>query len=200
MVKRGSGHLEMIMAFTIFLVCVVFLLVYLKPLETDTLSEVAIISLKEEFMELASTELTLIFVNGSERCLPISNISDYLLELNSTYQNVSFSDSTYYLLFSKEFSTKLNPCSSSVTLGSISHKNILSNKSLQRIQEKYYSNYSGLKEDLKVPKVLNFEILGPINLSRGSNEEIEVIAKSYTLGILNEEGKQLNEEFVFKIW
>jgi hypothetical protein len=196
MIKKGSGHLEMILAFTIFLVLVVFILVYIKPLDNTKLSDVAIISLKDSFTELANTQLVTVFVNGSSasRNAP-ANISSK----NWIYKN--FTDNFYYVHFSDEFQS--NEPTETLIIGSISNSTVLSNKSLTNIEKKYYFNYTGLKEDLGIPAVLNFEIYtldGQYSMRKEVSGEIEVIAKSYLLSVLNANGELINREFVFSIW
>jgi hypothetical protein len=205
MEKKGSAHLEMILAFTIFLVAVVFLLVYIRPLETTKISDVAVISLKNEFVENTETLLVTLFANGSERCIPAENISEDLRSLNSTYHSIT--DTTFYLLFSDDFDTNVNHCTEEeiVGVGNPFRKNVLSNKSIHKIQEKYYSNYSGLREDLRVPRAMNFEIEtgdGTISMIREGSAEIDfdIIAKRYTFSVLISNGTLINKEFVFKIW
>lgn len=204
MEKRGSGHLEMILAFTIFLVVVVFVLIYIRPLETNKLSEVAVVSLKNEFVSNVGITLSILFINGNEteRCLP-SSISEDLRNLNSTYKNVSGSSTNYYIFFSEEISGRLIDCTKDSLVGSVSKKETLSNIIILDMQEKYYSDYSGLKEDLKVPAVLNFEIYtieGEYNMTYGEIGEVDIIAKSYVLSVINSEGELINNEFVLKIW
>jgi hypothetical protein len=201
--KKGSAHLEMILAFTIFLVAVVFLLVYIRPLETTKISDVAVISLKNEFVREVSTELITIFMNGSVKCIPSEGIPSDVIGLNSTSESLTATN--YYLLFSEEFDTSLGACMAedNVRRGSISRTNVLSNKSLYELQEKYYSNYSGLKEDLKVPRALNFEIRtrdGTISMTREDSDDIDIIAKSYTLSVLDSSGRLINKEFIFRAW
>ncbi len=196
MIKKGSGHLEMILSFTIFLVMVVFILIYIKPLDNTKLSDVAIISLKDSFTELANTPIVTVFVNGSSasRNAP-ANISSE----NWIYKN--FTGNFYYVYFSNEF--QLNGPKENLIVGSISNSTVLSNKSLTNIEKKYYSNYTGLKEDLGIPAVLNFEIYtldGQYSMRKEISEEIEVIAKNYLLSVINTNGDLINREFVFSIW
>jgi hypothetical protein len=201
MEKRGSAHLEMILAFSIFLVVVVFILVYIRPLETSKLSEVAVISLKDSFVDNASTDLVTVFVRKAGTA-EVAECAPDISPKNWIYKVVDLN--TYYVYFSDEFLTNGVRCApSSVVIGSISTKKVLSNSSLASINTKYYSNYSGLKEDLKIPAVIDFEIYtldGEYNLTRSSVEEIDIIAKRYTLSVLNFEGDLINREFVFRVW
>jgi len=200
MEKRGSGHLEMILAFTIFFLAVVFLLVYIRPLETNKLTDIAVISLKNSFIEDTQTQLISVFVNSTgERCAPNNT-----LELSSTYRNIITTKGVmYYALFSSEIVGKMEDCSSEPAIGSWATIDAISNKSIVEMQEKYYSDYAGLKEDLKMPMALDFEIYstdGVYEMKKGGSGEIDIIAKRYTLSVLGNDGELINREFVFRVW
>ncbi len=168
-------------------------------METSKLSDVAAISLKDSFVNHASTELITVFVNGTSStiCAP-PGISSKNWESRAVGPNV------YYVYFSDEFLNNGEICSSdSITIGSISNKSVLSNSSIWEIKDKYYADYSGLKEDLKIPAVIDFEIYtfdGEYNLTRGNLGEIDIIAKRYTLSVLNSNGDLINRDFVFRVW
>ncbi len=200
MKKGASAHLEMILAFTIFILAVVFLLVFIRPLETNKLSDVAVISLKDSFVGITQTELITVYVNGSAdiRCYP-SSVS----KLNWTYTNTT-KETDYFVYFSNEFLTSGSECTPrDINIGGINKKNPLSNRSIMEMQTKYFENYSGLKEDLNLPVVLEFEIYTEdfkVNMTRGYNSEMDIVAKRYVLSVLNSDGNLTNKNFIFRAW
>jgi hypothetical protein len=198
MKKKGSGHLEMILAFTIFIVAVMFILTYIKPLENNTLSEVVAISLKDSLIKKASVSLTTIFVNGTNQCVPPTFLNKAIVEPIE-------SEGYYYVYSSEEFDNVIDPCTENVKIGSISVEEILSNKGLQLLSNKYYDNYSELKKELNVPQAIDFEIysISPdfyLNMTKDIPEGINILAKKYPLLILNSEGDLINVEMVFRLW
>jgi len=60
--KRGAGHIEMIMSFILFLVFISFLLIVVRPYETNVLSGAVVSSLHNSFREQAYTNLSEIFL------------------------------------------------------------------------------------------------------------------------------------------
>jgi hypothetical protein len=192
--KKGSSHLELIIAFGLFLVVTLFLFVYLRPLETNKLSDIMVVSLKDSFLDNVSTNLITVFVNNS--CAPTE-----ISELNSLYRKAR--DNYYYILFSDEFSDKLGNCTDPVEIGSVSPEQVLSNNSLTKLEEGYYSNYSLLKDNLLVPQVLEFEIYsedGEYTLRRGEIEDVDIISKRYLFKVLYSNGTLTNKYFIFRVW
>jgi hypothetical protein len=194
---KGGAHLEMILAFVLFLSAVMFIFVYLKPMETDKLSETVGISLKNFFVEQVSREIVTVYVNGSsDRCSP-KNIS----AKNWSYENVSAT--TYYVYFSDEFLSKEAECTNPYSLGSLTNRTVLSDSLIKNIQLRYYSDYSSLKQELKVPEVFEFEIYSEdykYNMTREESDELNIIAKRYPLRVLNSSGNSSIKNFVFKVW
>lgn len=197
--KRGGAHLEMILAFTIFIVAVVFILVFIRPLESNKLSETVIITLKESFVEMTTTSLVTVFVNGtSERCMP----KDY--DLNWTYKNVSGSQTHYYAYFSDEFIERGTVCApGSVNVGSETVRQVLSNNSLNELEKRYYENYNLLKEDLGLPQNLDFKIYSAdfyLNMTKAVPQDIDIYSKKYTFSVLSSNGDLINKEMFFVVW
>jgi hypothetical protein len=198
--KKGASHLEIILAFTIFTAAVVTLFVFLNPTRTDVLVETSAIYLKDSFLQNVSTDLTIVFVNGTGRCAP-----GYTPSLpNWTYRNVSSSDTHYYAHFSDEFEDSATACNGNVEIGSITRKKVLSNKSLKIMEKAYNEDYEELKTMLNVPKSIDFEIYsqdGEYSMKKDlSLEDINIIAKTYRLEVLYSNGSTTYKNFVFRTW
>ena len=75
--QAASRHLEMIISFALFALFVTFLLLYIKPYETHTLSDTIIKSLEESFDEKYSSEISIVFLKiespGSCSLLDLDN-------------------------------------------------------------------------------------------------------------------------------
>jgi len=61
--KEGAGHIEMVMSFILFLVFVSFLLLVVRPYDTNVLSGSVVSSLHNSFREQAYTNLSEIFLS-----------------------------------------------------------------------------------------------------------------------------------------
>lgn len=192
MEKRGAAHLEMILAFTLFTLTIVFLFAYLKPTSQTKLPEIILISLEDDFLRNVTVELVTIFSN--ESCIP--------REIDSPSINKSVLDRYHQIFASEEFNSGLDDCSSEF-LGSISSERILSNKSLRKLEEGYLANYSNIKKILKVPETFEFEIYSEdkeFNMSRGEIGDVGIISNRHLFKVLYSDGEIKNKYFVFRIW
>lgn len=81
--KKGSSHLEMVTAFTIFIVFTIFLLYFLKAPGENSLSDTILRGLENSFIEMTSTELISFLIKPNESdCLSL-DLSNFALSGNS---------------------------------------------------------------------------------------------------------------------
>lgn len=156
--KKGvSGHLEMIISFTFFAGFVLFLLVFVRPYDSTNFADSVTIIAHDFFIENTSVSLTRVFVNHTQpnvRC-NVPGISE-----NYTIVNISGVDSAFYTLYSEIFPpNSLIDCEEgNYSLGSVEIKKVIFNDSIFLFQQKYNSDYEGLKDDLKIPNKFDFRI------------------------------------------
>ena len=65
--KRGAAHVEIVLAFVLFVGFVIFLLIFIRPLSGgDNLSEAVVLGLVDSFLEEGSVNLTKVFVKDNK--------------------------------------------------------------------------------------------------------------------------------------
>lgn len=237
--KRGSGHLEMIIAFVFFTGFVFFLFTALKPNDVSTLPNAVITGLHDSFEERIYTNLSNVFLKidyvGPQDCvsLRLPSIFDYEIvsdgshvtklggdNINSDIKKsgndwmlkINHEDkSSFRIAFSPEFSDGAigggcGNLNNDYEIGSVIERQVVSYSALERMVGEYYSNYSNLKNELKVPPIFDFaivtEALPETNMEPklGIPGSVDVMVESYVFGVLKSDGDFRNERFSFKIW
>ena len=192
MKKRGSknayGHLEMIIAFTLFVGFVGFLVIFVRPSDNSTLSDSVATALKDSFLDSVKTNYTRFFVSikssSSDSCFSI-DLDERTFKYPSTggfveraidgarvdskidpeYKITANSGKgSYYVSISPEFDTSgvtSFTCSlgTDYALGSIDEKNLVSRKGLDEIKGRYENDYNSLRAELGLPVTFDFAIV-----------------------------------------
>jgi len=224
MIKRGSSHLEMILAFVLFVGFTIFLLLYIRPYENNTLPDSILLRLQEGFREKTYTNLTVLFVKSNDsNCIKMdlsgfnasgesvtrnavndalvnSYVSADILSIESSASNVS-----YYVSVSPEFNSGGSySCSNSeknYKVGSVNTNILISNNLMNDFKNRYENDYDNLKSDLLIPATVDFSIVsGEYNLTRNIPDGVDVIAKTMTEEVLYSNGSIQIREFIFRIW
>lgn len=215
--KQGSSHLEIIIAFVLFVGFSLFLMMYLEPTQQNTLESSILFGLKNKFFDNTVSNVTIALVKranatqgvaacvnfaaggGSDSCKP-KEISGFSIAKDVVGQNSCY----YYIYSSNEFNPDdLSQCLSvqNYTLGYVEVQTVYSNKSLQDIKNKYYNNYAELKIELGVPETVDFSITSnDYSLTKQIPQEIEVVAGIYRKPVLYSNGSIINQDFIFRIW
>lgn len=81
--KKGSSHLEMVTAFTLFIVFTIFLLYFLKAPGESSLSREILMNLEESFIDNTSTELVSFLIKPNESDCVKLDLSNFSLSGNS---------------------------------------------------------------------------------------------------------------------
>ncbi len=185
--KRAYGHLEMIIAFTLFVGFIGFLIIFVKPSDNSTLSDSVNLALKDSFFGSVKTNYTRFFISinsqGSSGCFLIDlderafkypSVGGFVEKaisherINSNIKPnyeiaAAGGEGSYYVSISPEFNISSSSviCSSttSYTFGSIDEKNMISRTKLDEIKGRYKTDYNGLKSDLGLPSSFDFAIL-----------------------------------------
>lgn len=84
MKKKGSAHLEIVVAFTLFIVFTIFLLYFLKPPQDTTISTTVLNELESSFLNSTTTELASFLVKPNQTGCVKFNISNLSVIGNSS--------------------------------------------------------------------------------------------------------------------
>lgn len=211
--KRGSSHIEMIMSFVLFVGFSVFLISYIQPERESSLEESLLFALQTKFFENVTIVEKSVLVdfrkNGGQCPNNVQPCSPQ--ELGGRYnisKNANLGNCFYYIHSSIEFvNNKVDnvsgcPNGNKYSLGYIETKEVLSNNTIKKMEQKYYSDYDGLKEDLGVPPSIDFAIVVDVylNMSRQIPDTVEVKAGLYREPVLFSNGTIQNKDFIIKIW
>jgi len=232
--KVGSAHFEMIVGFVFFIGFIFFLFLFLSPMDNSSLPRSAIEKLYISFSNEVETNLSSVFVKtnytGSNTCfkidLPVGLFKYAITDEDSLVRllggnnvdsglvsggelNLRDESDFFRVAISPEFSdSSLSSCDSltDFELGGIIEIKIVSNSSLTAMRDKYYSDYAGLKSDLKVADIFDFAIIPeeipdlvmkPVG---GIPDSVEVMARDYVVKILNVNGEISNERISMRLW
>ena len=224
--KRGlSRHLEMVISFVIFTGFLLFLFVYIKPVNQNTLSDSVLLHIDDYFSKNAGTNLTVIFLKVNSDITDCFSVSFNAIadghslarsalngeKIPSSYNQNKLtvypeSENSFYILISDEFpGTSLLECNppSEYDIGSIETDFIISNRSLYELKKEYEKDYENLKEKMSIPETMDFSIQSSDNefvLEKQIPENTQVSARSNLYKVLYSDGSIKNKEFIFKAW
>jgi hypothetical protein len=234
--KKGSSHFEMIAAFVLFFGFVFFLLVFVKPYKTTTLSGSVVLALYDSFEAETYTTLTSVFLmvdstqyyedNSESTCFNVRFPGEIfgfgfsgslVLSVEGEILNSSIGvdglleiqgNETFYQVFiSPDFTDEvLSDCGEipNYVLGSLIDRRLVSYKGLGILKQKYDSDYSGLKDDLRFPQTFEFSITSAefpeLNMEQLIPLNEEVQAKDFLREVLFENGTIVNSRFNFRVW
>jgi len=220
-----SRHLEMIISFALFALFVTFLLLYIKPYETNTLSDTIIKSLEESFDEKYSSEISIVFLKiespGSCSLLDLNNfpvlLSRNILVLDANNNKLDSQKSgdqliinehpqAVYLLISEDLPEDGSQClqetEKTYTIGSVENKKAITHSSIIKYVDEYDADYESLKKQLGIPETIDFVITSGNLASPSFNipKNTEVIARTYSKDFLSDDGNIIKKDFLFRVW
>lgn len=231
--KKGSGHFEMIVGFVFFAGFVFFLFLFLNPWNDGALPASALESFYDTFNDNVSVVLSSVFIsaeNSGEDCYLID-----LPEELFTRQDITGEESFVTRLGGVNIDSKMdsgdlevkaedeffrvaispifpegNPgtCTplSNFELGGVVEVDVFSYPALLAMRERYYSDYSGLKRNLKLVSVFDFAITSnglpeiAMEPANGIPDTVEVLSKDYVVKVLKTDGSVSNERINIRIW
>jgi hypothetical protein len=88
-------------------------------------------------------------------------------------------------------------------IGSILEREVFSYQELKELNNSYYSDYEGLKEELGIPKIYDFAITSDeieIRMERMVPSSSEVLAKNLYYTVLKNDGDLINTGFNIRVW
>jgi hypothetical protein len=226
--KRGASHFEVVVSFILFLGFVFFLLMFVRPYKTTSLSGSIVASLYDSFEEEVHTNLTSVFLkasNESASCFYVNlsgvpfrfsltdslvkNISDVKKDswFDGDELNILGDDTFYYVFISPEFNNSdLGDCSAvdNFVLGSLVERRAISYNRLVEMKDRYDNDYSDLKSELGFPEVFDFAVsfgdLPELTMSRLVPQGVDVQAREYLEEVLFENGTIVNSKFNLRVW
>lgn len=222
--KIGAGHLEMVIAFTLFFLFVVFLLIYIRPYNNKGLEESIFLGIRDSFVEDVQTNFTKIFLKAESiegGCFAV-DLSRFPIEgnsiaikglesninsgLNGNILSVDATDDNFYILLSKDFDDDEFVCmeegaAALISFGSVENRKIISEKSLLTFKKRYEEDYESLKKELGVPVSIDFSINAEdFILEKNVPMDVAVFARAYVEEVLKTNGTIINKEFILKLW
>jgi hypothetical protein len=204
--KKAASHVEIIFAFVIFVGFVFFLLYFIQPAKTDTLQEATLISLKNNFFEMSSVNLTTVLVNFSANGNNPCRLSSSFVPNTTDMGVISISTSKngfYYLYYSNapNMPTMANCPNGNYSLGNINNLFVTSDSKLVDIENKYKTDYESLKSELGLIAGVDFSVLSEnYSLDKKTPDQTKVIAGSYRKQVFYANGTLINKDFIVKVW
>jgi hypothetical protein len=232
MKKRGSGHFEMVMAFTFFVGFTFFLFMSLRTDNNSTLFDSVLDNMGDDFFDLVKVDFGSVFVSAdydkAKSCFYF-NLSENIFDFSYSgkglvvedldgnivssgfvpgFLSISSREDYFRIKFSEEFLLgSLSGCdlADSYELGSVVEKEVVSYTKLINLEDRYFSDYDGLRNDLSIPAIYDFGIVideYDIEMlpSRGVSNAVEVLAQNEVFEVLREDGSISNVKVNFRIW
>ena len=230
--KKGASHFEMIISFVFFIGFVFFLFIFLQPHDTSILSNAVTKGFYDSFEEKVHTNLSNMFLKtnyaGDKNCFYIQLSEDEFIyaiadgnshvtklngdEINSNLDgsnlNIEEGESFFRVAISPEFvEGNIKECEllSDYELGPPIERRVTSYNALEKMSERYFSNYAELKKELNIPSIFDFAIVAetlPIKMEsqHGVPDSIDIMVQNYMVGVLKSDGTLIDERFSLKIW
>jgi len=223
--KKGAAHLEIIIAFTLFISFTFFLLYFIQFPKQNRLAETSLEILQSKFEQDNYINLTRISIKtNSSGCFSVAfntidgNLKSLVRDTDgdilhskmesSNIINIDSSKNFFIIYLSSDFldSSSLS-CDrllpSNYTIGGIEKSTILSYKRLNSLVADYRDNYLTLKTALGIPQNLEFAIKSNIkgfSLEGTQQKEDIITAKTASYPVLYSDGRIEIKEFTFEIW
>ncbi len=231
--KNGFAHFEMVISFIFFMGFIFFLFMYISPWTSSSLPSSALSQLYNSFTQNVNTNLSTVFIKtnytGNASCFYINlpkSLFKYSItdgnslvtklggirissSLNGNSLNLDKSSNFFRVAISPEFSNSaLSSCVvlKNFELGKVIELQVVSYSKLLSMRNKYYSNYNGLKKDLKISGIFDFAVvpegMPEIKMmpKKGIPDSVNVLAKDYVVKVLRSDGAISNERISIRIW
>lgn len=221
--KRGmNNHVEMVLASLMFFMFFFFVITFLQPYKTDTLTTSVVDGIYynlENNVSIDVREIAVRVEDNSEDCFSVSleQNADFgaivfnvdRIKVNSGFLegklNIDSNSHFFYVLFSEDFpliwtSTSCSP-SENYSVGGIFDYKVFSAKKLEQIRNMYYSDYDKLKNLLGVPAQFEFSVESEsISMVKNIPEDSNVVAKEYVEKVMDADGNVIVEDFFIRVW
>lgn len=229
MKKIGASHIEIILAFVLFIGVVGFALYFLNPINPDRLTDVTMDYIYREIsknvsvgVESFSVEVTtrdeIITVDLGESANGMKSRVENLngdrinsrvvgndVEVDGTELNA---DDFILIKLSEDIEESELPSGDlggSYQITSSNYEKVFSEKKILELNKSYYKDYFGLKEDFNIPARTDFgfEFVFndlPVLAQRDVPAGLEVFSESKRVEVLNKEGEMVFANFIINLW
>jgi hypothetical protein len=224
MKRRGMSHIEIILAFLIFVSATTFVLYFFIPTGKSIIPSSLDLTANQVKINLTTSiqqHSIKIFPPTQDVSVPIGGLtnyksSSYNLEgnrLNSTYLQekayIHTEDSDFiYLILSTdivEMVPSSNVDGANYELGSTISRDVISQMKFIELNKSYWSEYDSLKENLKLPKGIDFGIVISSDdiiytMKKDPPQNIEVYSKIVRSELLTLDGKLRPVNMEVYVW
>jgi hypothetical protein len=209
MKKKGQGHIEVMLSFTIFAGFLLFIFMFLNPFGKGK-SDQTIIKIQESIINEISEDVGKlnVFVNNTNDCYDESKI---LIYGGKFKENQDFNNPRKYTFYFNDIfgSGAIPSCSAqpgrNYSIGVYSKEKIIIYEKIQTLKTNYTSNYENLKTSLGILNEFMFELKktdGSIEISVNKDipAGIEVESNNIPIRVINSDG--IISEYVLniKVW
>lgn len=214
--KKGIGHVEMIVSFSIFFLFVIFLFTYLNPIKAPSISKVLLDIVEQGLDNYTAKVLEIAVKVGSGGCFQIKcpfndcsennvfvkdksgNVCGFNYGTATGNLSISGTGDFFYLYHSdKSIKPPEGSCSGATprqTKFSVPKLQVLYlDSELERLNEEYENDYEGLKSRFGFPVASDFSISieGMFTMSVTKPKGVAVIARDTPISILDGNTKEI---------
>ena len=222
--KKGTSHIEIILAFVLFVSVVIFMLYFFNPASSSkNLIPSAIQLAQDKIIENTNTEVEFysVKISGGGAIVALDDISAgykaAAFDLNGNQVKASVADLNkvkiekdgfIYLVLSEDIEETLvaNEPTGSYEIASTSTRKIISEKKLKELKEGYSQNYEQTKERLLIPSGLDFSFNAILNNEKIISAEreiplkVEVFAQYKRIEMIKSNGEVASAYLEVKVW
>lgn len=224
--KAFSGHIETIMSFVIFIGFVFFIIIFVRPFDSNFVSSSIVSGLHYHFTDIVKTQIITSFVSVSDiysgDCIKINLDNEIITnEFNSSLikkenketiasqiqsNTININDAqnkSYYIYLSDFFEQESFSCTNfdgKYKISRISKEELIPLKKLENIKKEYENNYDNLKRKLGIPEVFDFSINSEIISLERTISASEVLSKDYIEKVMLNDGTIKYIRFTFSVW
>jgi hypothetical protein len=228
--KRGASHIEVIVAFVLFIGFLIFALFFFNPLDSSRVLESTRYYTMDEVtdklsVDLESYSVSLINLDGNEYLIPITSDIENVgvraerpdgTKLIASYEpagvNVNLDGARFIkIYFSRDFdddetnSYSILP-SENFIISSSDERKILSEKEAKMLGTYYENDYVALKEEFNLggrvdfSYSLTFSDRDSVEAERAIPEGFEVLVEKDRVEVIGEDGKIIFADLSVKVW
>lgn len=216
-------HIEIVVAFLLFMGFIIFLLSYIQPYKSTGLSDSIVSGLEDSFQESAKINSTSVFIKADSQGECFSVYLGSFGDVNSSVKSVegagvgSYFNGTHLHIdsargsFRAVLSNGINESSvlscpplseENYTIGSLESLEGISYLKIKSIKERFTNDYEILKKEFLIPSNMDFAISSDdleLDMPKTSPVESEVFANSQSYKVIYPNGDIQTKEFIFKI-
>lgn len=209
MKNKAQMHVEIIISFIIFVGFLIFIFVFINPLDTTPGKQISTEEVKQALIRNMSEEMGIlsVIVKTTEDCYFLTDVNEY----GSNFIEIKEAPRKYTIYFSDVFGEGIISCTSkpdrNFTLGVYYKDEIIFEDYVKGLKNSYEKNYELTKKDLGVSSDFSFsfkdfsgDILPALSVSRESPTGVERDAQEFPVRIIDSSGNIQNLVINVRIW